>query len=151
MKKSEMISEIINACNWPESSKMNNYNRAMRYNKETVRGVYDAFINDNKTQYGVSVRFRPGVQTTGRFPGNDLILSNMEIYRIVIDVAGTLDTICFPRVFHKENAARKCARAIKDEGYWDEHEIGAVKILKERADMALGWFVTIGIETIGEE
>lgn len=74
----------------------------------------------------------------------------MEIYRIIIDVAGTLDTICIPRVFHKESAARKYARELKDEGYWDALEIGTVKILKERADMALGWFITIGCEIVGE-
>ena len=47
MTKSEMISEIFNACNWPSpASRKNNTARAMRNNWYTIRAIYEAYKKD---------------------------------------------------------------------------------------------------------
>ena len=49
MKKREMINEIFNAVKWTnETVKTNEINRAMRCSLDTVKGVYNAFVKDNR-------------------------------------------------------------------------------------------------------
>ena len=72
----------------------------------------------------------------------------MEIFKIVIHAAGSLQSYCDPRIFFNQESARQYAKGIVKEGFWDEVEVGSVIIYRERPDNKLGWFVTVGQEAI---
>ena len=67
----------------------------------------------------------------------------MDIYKIVVDEAGTLNRYVDGQIFWEQAAAMKAADEIAQEGAWDEHEISSVCVYKERPDED-GRFRTIG-------
>ena len=72
----------------------------------------------------------------------------MEIYKIVVNEAGTTNSYVQPRIFFNQQGARDYAQEIINDGYCDDYEVGSVVIYRERPDNSLGWFVTCGMERI---
>ena len=55
----------------------------------------------------------------------------MDIFKIVVNEAGTLDRYVDGQIFHNKNAAIMYAEEIGKEGWWDEKEIDAVSVYQE--------------------
>ena len=71
----------------------------------------------------------------------------MDIYKIVMHEAGTLNSIIYPRLYWGVTIARDVAREIKNEGYYDNIEIDSVTIYRETPEKD-GWYHTIHSEKI---
>jgi len=75
----------------------------------------------------------------------------MDIYKIVVNYEGTLETELVPRIYFSRDEAFREAKAIIMGGYYEERPVNRVVVYREMPDAELGWYRTIGQQVFNQD